>query len=393
MTTSTAYSARNESIKLSILLTCLCLSLLYGDWLWRWDRLIYDAQSSLIKHQASDDIVIIAVDESSLQSIGRWPWPRNVHAQLIDVLTKYQARAILMDVVFSETTSAPQHDEKLALAIQNNGNVILPVLVEQTRLGGQLLETLPLPSLTQASSSIGHVHVELDPDGIARGTYLYEGLGEVRWPHIALATLKTLGEVNDAYDIAAVDRDNIIKSPWTWLRKDHYLIPYIGPPGSFKTTSYINVLNEQVLPEALKDKIILIGVTASGLGDSLPTPVSGLARPMPGIEINANILQAIKSGTLIQSIESPLLYIMSAALVMIPIFLFPYLTPRMTLFLVVSQVISIFLISLILLHWFQLWIPFSSVLLCLLLSYPLWAWRRLEFTIKYLNTELEKFNP
>jgi len=388
MITTTRHSARNESIKISLLLTLLCLTILYGNWLWRWDRLIYDVQSSHITHKANDDIVIIAIDEASLKSIGRWPWPRSVHARLLDILTQYHTRAILIDVVFSEPSTILQNDKELVSAMQKNGKVSLPIIVEQTRLRGQLIETLPLPALTQSASNMGHVHVELDPDGIARGTYLYEGVGEARWPHIALALLNKIDEVNEAY--TTPDLNNLTSSTsWTLIRREHFLIPFIGPPGSYKTISYLNVLNKQVLADTLTDKIVLIGVTASGLGDSLPTPVSGLSQPMPGIEINANIVQGIKSGTLIHSIEPALHYLVSAVLVMLPILLFPYLTPRMTLFLVFSEILIIYLLSFMLLHWFHIWVPISAVLICILLAYPLWAWRRLEFTVKYLNTELE----
>jgi len=390
--TSAAYSARNESLKLSVLLTCLCLSLIYGDWLWRWDRLIYDAQSSLIEHKADEDIVIIAIDEASLSAMGRWPWPRDIHAKLINLLTDYQAKAILVDVIFSESTIDSQSDLQLAQAIYRNNKVVLPVLLEQTRLKGQLLETLPLPKLTQAAADLGHVHVELDADGIARGFYLYEGLGEARWPHIGISVLSMLDEVNSAYKTQNHSIDSSISTPWTWVRKDHFLIPFTGPPGSYKTTSYINVLNGEVLPEMLKDKMVLIGVTAAGLGDSLPTPVSGLARSMPGIEINANIIQALKSGTLIKPVPPVLHYFIAGALVMLPVLLFTYLTPRMTLFLVSAEIAALFFMSLILLHGFHIWIPLSATILCLLLSYPLWAWRRLEFTVKYLNSELENLS-
>ena len=389
MTSSTAYSARNESIKLSILLSCLCLVILYGDWTWRWDRLIYDAQSSLVRQDASDDIIIIAVDETSLNSIGRWPWPRNIHAELINKLTEYQAKAVLIDVIFAESSFNEKNDQLLAAAIKNNGTIALPVLLEQNRLQGQLLETLPLPLLTQASAKLGHVHIELDPDGIARGTYLYEGLGEARWPHIGLSILSMLNEVPQELLNIKHEPTNTNASRWTWVRKHHFLIPYIGPIGSFKTTSYNNVLNSHVSAEAFKDKIVLVGVTAAGLGDSLPTPVSGLTRAMPGIEINANIIQAIQSNTLIKTIPDAFLYLLAASLVMLPILLFPYLSPRITLIFVVSEIIMLLLCSLLLLHKFHIWIPLSATLISLVLSYPLWAWRRLEFTIKYLNYELE----
>ncbi len=389
MNNKTDYSAHNESIKLGILLALLCISLIYGDWLWRWDRLIYDVQSSMFNQPARDDIVIIAVDEYSLQSIGRWPWPRNIHAQLIEKLSEHEVSAILIDMIFSEPSANLADDIALAEAIKNNGKVSLPVLLEQTRLRGQLIETLPLPKLTQNAASIGHVHVELDLDGIARGSYLYEGLGQARWPHITLSLLQALNykippELDTPDTLAHVP-----ESQWSWLREKPFLIPYIGPPGSFKRVSYISVLSDQVLAESLENKIVLVGVTASGLGDSLPTPVSGFSHSMPGIEINANILQAIMDSTLITEIDQIFIYIISSCLIVLPILSFAYLSPRNTLILVIGVITLLFISSLSLLHIFKLWFPPSAVFICLVLSYPLWAWRRLEFTVKYLNNELE----
>ncbi|MBI3186372.1 MAG: CHASE2 domain-containing protein [Gammaproteobacteria bacterium] len=389
MTPAINYSARHQSIRLSILLAGLCLVIIYGDWAWRWDRLIYDTESSLITQKADNDLVIIAIDEASLHSIGRWPWPRDIHATLIDKLTQYQARAIIFDVILSEPGGNNQHDQLLAQAIKKNGKVVLPVLLEQTRLGGQLLETLPLPAFTQTAADIGHVHVELDADGIVRSTYLYEGLGNARWPHIALAAANLINETGDAYRKLEMHSPNDINNAWTWKRKHHYLIPFIGPPGSFNTTSYEDVLNDHVLPEMLKDKIVLIGVTAAGLGDSLPTPVSGLARSMPGIEINANLYQAIKSGSLINTATPALHYFIAVVLVILPVLLFPHLTPRISLILIISEIIMVFFLTLLSLHLFHFWIPPGAILISLVLAYPLWAWRRLEFTVQYLNTELK----
>ncbi|MFW2374689.1 MAG: CHASE2 domain-containing protein [Gammaproteobacteria bacterium] len=390
MTSAKTYSARKQAIKLGIFLLCLSMSIIYGDWTWRWDRLIYDVQSSMFEHSASDDLVIVAIDESSLNSIGRWPWSRRVHAQLIDKLSQHAVRAIIFDVIFSEANMADMEgDELLYQAIKNNAQVALPVLLEQSRLQGFLLETLPLPKLTLAAATLGHVHVELDADGIARGTYLYQGLGEAVWPHIGLAMWEMLGADMRIASSAGQEMDSSSNSQWSLQRKQHFMIPFVGPPGSFQTISYKNVLNDEVLAGTLKDKIVLVGVTAAGLGDALPTPVSGLAQPMPGIEINANIIQAIQFETLIHQIPSVWLYLLVCVLVFVPVYLFSYLTPRASLLLVLSVITSVFVGSLVALHWLHVWMPINAALVSLVLAYPLWAWRRLEFTVHYLNAELE----
>ncbi len=349
--------------------------------------MLYDVQSSFIQHPVNDDIVIISVDENSLQALGRWPWSRDIHAALINKLSHIDTRAILIDMIFAEPSSNTAVDQHLASAMQTHGNVILPVLLEQTRLQGQLIETLPIPELTRVANRLGHVHVELDQDGIARSSFLYEGLGEPRWPHISLAVHNSLFP-DKTVRLVTDSEPQEIQSRWSWIRKDPFLIPYIGPPGSFQRISYINVLQDDFIADTLKDKIILIGVTAAGLGDSLPTPVSGLSHPMPGIEINANILNGILTDSLISSVSKFQLYVIAAILILLPIMAFPFLSPRVTLLLVSVESVLIFMLSLMLLHYSHIWVPASALLLCIALSYPLWAWRRLEFTVDYLNNEL-----
>lgn len=185
--------APGPQLAFGLVLLGLTLALVYGDWLWRADKALYDANHRLLTRAAGDEIVIVAIDEQSLATLGRWPWPRRLHAELIDQLAAAGASTIIFDVIFAEPeASNPAHDLALAAAMQRHGRVILPLLVEQRQLGGQLLETLPLPALSQAAAGIGHAHMELDADGIARSVYLQEGLGTPRWPHLTVAALQAM---------------------------------------------------------------------------------------------------------------------------------------------------------------------------------------------------------
>jgi len=387
-------TSRSEVIKLSLVLVTLTWAITFWDVAWRWDQLIYDTQSKLIKTAAHDDIVIIAIDEVSLKDLGRWPWSRRTHARLIDILTQYQTKAILFDVVFSEPNhNDPEGDRLLVNALSNNGQVILALMFEKKRESGQFVETLPLPELIQASAGLGHAHVELDRDGMARRTYLYGGHGEAYWPHITLATLKLLEPaIGPKVPWQDTTADNASQNKqWKDIREQNFLIPYIGPPGSFSTISYSAVLEDGLTnPHLLNDKIILIGATATGMGDSLPTPVSGNLQPMPGVEIHANILQALRSNTIIHEISRHWQYLLTALYVLTPILLFPYLTPRASLLVVFSTSLLLLLTSFLALRWAHTWIPVSAPFIGLLLAYPLWTWRRLEFTVKFLNNELTR---
>lgn len=72
-----------------------------------------------------ESVIIVAIDEASMAEIGQqWPWPRSLHAQLIQKLKQAGARAIGFDVLFSEPSQAAE-DQAFARAVQESGNVVL----------------------------------------------------------------------------------------------------------------------------------------------------------------------------------------------------------------------------------------------------------------------------
>ena len=91
-----------EWTAISIALLLGVLFLMYTDWLWRWDQVLYDSQFKMWSRPPPEDIVIIAIDDASLTELGRWPWSRSVHADLVRRLTGAGVRAIVFDILFSE---------------------------------------------------------------------------------------------------------------------------------------------------------------------------------------------------------------------------------------------------------------------------------------------------
>jgi CHASE2 domain-containing sensor protein len=77
-----------------------------------------------------DDIVIIAIDNPSLQTLGRWPWPRTLHADLLNTLAQAKPKAIAYDVLFVEPDADPKADVALGTAMKAAGPVFLPLLIE-----------------------------------------------------------------------------------------------------------------------------------------------------------------------------------------------------------------------------------------------------------------------
>ena len=162
-----------EQITLALLLAGFALLCQHQGWLWRWDHNIYGSQLRYWSRPAPDNILIVAIDEDSLAQFGRWPWTRQTHARLLRKLSEDKPRAIAYDVIFAEPDLGnPDGDVQFAEEIRNSGRVALPVHMELPRPGALPLEVLPLPLLAEPAAALGHVHVELDSDGIARRLYL-----------------------------------------------------------------------------------------------------------------------------------------------------------------------------------------------------------------------------
>ncbi|MDG4606989.1 MAG: CHASE2 domain-containing protein, partial [Candidatus Contendobacter sp.] len=379
-------------IGLFLLLPVFALVLVHTNWLYRWDLLIFDWNLAAWSRAPADDIVIVAIDEQSLRELGRWPWSRRTHAELIRKLGAASAKAIALDIVFAEPdVTDPAADAELADALADNGRVVLPVLNEQNRLGGQLLETLPIPVLAAAVAGMGHVDVELDPDGIARSVYLRAGLNSPYWPTLALALL----ELDSAHPAArqALPGQRAVTSPvpsYAWRRDYRVLLPFAGPPGHFPHFSYNDVLRDRIAPAAFRNKYVLVGSTATGMNDALPTPVSGLARPMSGVEYNANVFDALRQGLTIRELPPNWSLLLTGVFTLLPMALYAIYPPRWTLLLAGLALLLTLAGNFALLHGAHLWFPPAAALLAQALSYPLWSWRRLQQAIRLLFTEQER---
>lgn len=268
----------NEWTLLALLLAALGFAVGQLQLLARADTVFYDLSLRTWQRSAPPDVVIVAIDDESLARIGRWPWSRLVHAALVDELTRAGARAVAMDIIFSEADEY-RADARLAAAIRRNGRVVLPVHREswQNDLG---VDVLPIPPLADTAAALGHVHMPIDADGMARSVRLHEDFARRSYPQLALALLQVAGGKPAAASYPA----------------DTLAIPFMGPPGHVPRISYAQVLQGQVPPGALRGKLVLVGATAAGLGDAYPTPVSGKSAAMPGVEIHANVLEALRHG-------------------------------------------------------------------------------------------------
>jgi CHASE2 domain-containing sensor protein/anti-sigma regulatory factor (Ser/Thr protein kinase) len=380
--------ALGEWTLLTALLVLLAAFAAGQGWLWRADQLLYDTGLSLNSRPVPDDIVIVAIDEESVRRIGRWPWRRAIHATLIEKLTAAEAKSVGLDIILSEA-GQPEEDKLMADAIRRNGRVVLPV-VPRALAPGLLTDGRPIESFRNAAAGLGHIEIQLDADGIARSIYLWGGTEEPLHPQFALALEKV--SRGDTPPRFARGSASVPMGDGTWLR-DLWLHPqFAGPPGTYHVVSYVDVLTGAVGAERLRNKHVLVGATATGLGDHYPTPMSELGSTMPGIEIHANILDALRTGASIEWL-SPGEVAAATAVVLLALMVgLLFLSPRDGLLLSVTVGLAALVGAVLLLQWGKLWLPPGGILLGTVLAYPFWSWRRLEAAQRFLDAELRELH-
>lgn len=375
---------------LTLLIGLLAAACAWNQWLWRADQSIYDTLQSVARRPARDDIVIVGIDDESLSRIGRWPWPRAVHATVLDRLTEAGARAVLMDLMFTEPEGGDARgDAALARSLAANGRTILAVALESTA-ERQLVEAGPLPVLRDAAAAVGHIDAELDPDGMARSVYLWAGLGAPRYPQLALGLLQ-IGDPTTAARYSR--RSGVLPVPAdasAWLREQWLRIPFTGAPGTYAHLSYADVLTGRTPRAALAGKYVLIGATAIGLGDAYPTPVSGFGRTMPGVELHANILQSLIEGRAIAIVGRGWIVFAAVLLTVGLMLVLLRSAARPGLIASASLIAATLITSAVLLITFDLWFAPVPLLLVCLLAYPLWSWRRLESAQRFIDAEMRR---
>ncbi len=361
----------------------------------RVEHAFIDHLSTFHGRPAPPDVVIVAIDERSLDALGRWPWRRGVHAALLDRLQAAAPRAIGLDLILAEPDPAhPQDDRRLAEAIARAGNVVLPLHMHRFPGEAAPRAALPPPALASAAHGLGHIHVELGGDGVARSVFLREGLGGAGWDHWSLALLRAGGEPVPGGRLPGERRPApaarpAADAPAAWWR-DHWLqVPFAGPPGHFRRVSYVDVLDGRVDPQVLRGAYVLVGATAVGMGDTYLTPMASRDALMPGVELSANVLDALRQGIGLRRAaawENALFSLVPMALALAALY---RLRPRWAFAAVVALMALVYLAAL-LAHGAGVQFAPLAALLCLGLVYPLWSWFRLEAAIDYLAREFRQ---
>jgi len=314
----------------------------------------YDMGVRASAHAPDDRIVILAIDDDSIDRIGRWPWSRTVIGNMISKLSEAGARLIGVDIFFNEPQQPPaglssqyqlaeilrqqgkikeaekiiaearalDGDRVLTRAVRESGNTLLPMFFDLGTPRGKPDSDLPeyiarmtinaisdgdgaaapisatrlrypFAALAEAAAGLGHLNSLIDSDGTARTEPLaIEYYGNFL-PSMSLAMAArdlNLGMDNIRINLSGqieLGALNIVTDPQLRI----YPAFYQDANGEgFTTYSFYDVQSGRIPARTFKDKIVLIGTTATGIGDTLITPVNN---QMTGVEFNAHVLQSI----------------------------------------------------------------------------------------------------
>ena len=180
------------------------------------------------------------------------------------------------------------------------------------------------------------------------------------------------------------------ESPFALVRQEQRRFAFVGPPGHVRTLSHAQVLTGDFAPGTFRDRIVLVGATVAGMGDLLPTPVSGQGQPMPGVEIHANALDAMRSGHIVR--EVPLAWTLAIGVLraLAPLAWLPRTHPLGGLVATTAWFFAVMAAAVALPVATRAWWPPAAALLAILVAYPVWSWRRLESAGRFLDHELKR---
>jgi len=244
--------------------------------------------------------VIVAIDEDSLHRIGRWPWTREKLAAIIERIETAKPLAIAVDVLLDDK-STPEADAALASAIAKAHSIVLATRLDSTNGIDQWLE--PNPLFLQEHVRLGHVHTDHDFDDINRRILSAKATSGGRViPAFAVQALHSAGlpfKADFEQKVGAADV----------LRPEEINIRFVGDNQSFQHVPAWQVLMQTADLTQFNNRIVLVGFTAEGLGDSWFTPFAESGKKMSGVEIHANAIDTLYAGRAIAETATPLLWL------------------------------------------------------------------------------------
>ena len=286
-------------------------------------------------------VAIVEIDEASLAKVGQWPWPRNKLAQLIDAIGRYEPAAIGLDIYMPEpdqTSPArvaanlppeaahlaksleglPSHESVLAEALRRQTTVLGAAGLDQASFTTSAgLRTAPLnvlsgdplflvrrfehvlaslPELQAAATGQAVLSVDLE-GGVVRRIPLVMAVGDRLVPGLPIEMLRTASG-SSAIDVTAgasgIETVGVAELNVPTQANGEIWLHYAPIKSSIgRYVSAVDILEGKTAPDVLAGKLVLLGLTGTGLNDMRMTALGEL---VPGIEIQAQVIEALFDG-------------------------------------------------------------------------------------------------
>ncbi|HWR14821.1 MAG TPA: CHASE2 domain-containing protein [Terriglobales bacterium] len=244
---------------------------------------------------AQKQVVLLAVDDNTVNRYGPLPLNRAVLASALDSVASAKPSVLVVDVLISEHTQE-KADASLADALGRFPKVVLASALEPGSDATASRWITPLPDFQSRAYAIGHVHIEPDRDGVARSLLLTKANQRSRYWALGFEAFRAaIGAEGSPIEYS--NRVVVAKRSVPASQSSGRLlwINYGGPEGTFQRVSVASVLEGRVPLSAFTGKVVILGVTAQGAGDRIFTPFSA-GVGMSGIEIHANIFATLLDG-------------------------------------------------------------------------------------------------
>ncbi len=302
--------------------------------------------------QPHPDIVVIEIDDVSLAKVGTWPWPRSYHAALLKALSDFKPSVIFYDMIFSEE-STKEEDLSFAQEIEKAGNVVLPFYfaTQNPKNFQKNPMILPIPLFRDKAEALGFVNVFPDSDGHIREIYLTASSSEKRFLHTSLALASTHKRYNQL-DLKSFESEKPI------------LINFPGPYENFQRIPFDQFIaaherTSKGMIQSLKDRVVLVGLTASGTVDLKPTAFSSL---YPGIGVQASMVHTILGHKFIQKIPALFHFVLLFLFSLLIFRLSSVASPHRAFLYVAATLVLVFESIQLAFQYFYLWIPYFGFL-------------------------------
>ena len=339
-------------VALGVVVSLLVLLTFYMGWADSVEYKLYDMRAKLrARASASDNVVLVGIDDRSIREIGRWPWPRNYMAEMTDQLSEAGAKVIGIDVFMREPELNPglaeirtlkdafaaedpnskfvsaldasakklDNDARLGDSIALSQNVVLPMYFElgepigksdkqipdfvsknfmaNVKADGLVTPSLnfeaPYEAFAKEAKAIGQSNLTPSVDGVQRAVPLVVDFNGKLMPSFALQAIRSYYNLeSDDYRFVPGKEIVLGRAHIPVDSQGRLLVNYLDRQ-SIPRYYFSDVRSKKIPMEYFKDKIVLVGMMATGGGDLYISPIADL---FPGVEIHANVINNVLAG-------------------------------------------------------------------------------------------------